>query len=114
MDHRRGERWTLDLPIPVSTGPDSSLRPGHLVDVSRDGAGLRLEGWYPAIGKPVELWLPARAAPARALVVRADDGMVGLLWITVSPQLQGLLDQARRGAPPPSTRRRPAAAAHRR
>jgi hypothetical protein len=101
MDHRIGQRWRSDLPVRIAVGHGAESQPGRLVDLSRNGARVRLEGAKTQPGKALQVRFSGVAASARALIVHARDGQAGLLWIERPPWLEHLVAAVRRHPPLP-------------
>jgi hypothetical protein len=108
MEHRWGERVSVDIPIKLTARPFAG-RPGRLVDVSMSGAFVMA----PLDARPlsrihVVIELPARfrrATPVLSAYIarRAADGF-GIEWCEFGPQ--PIVELIREAGPP---RSRPAA-----
>jgi len=112
MNHRRGQRWRIELAIRIGVGETLTPHNAWLLDLSYHGARVRLHCNGVKAGEPIAVWLPKRAQPIRALVVHCHDDTLGLLWMEHSSRVEHLLTrimpQPEAGEAQPGTRDTPA------
>jgi hypothetical protein len=100
MNHPIGQRWRSDLPVEIAAGDGSASRPGRLLDLSRNGTGIRLDGRCVQRGETLEVCFSGVAA-ACALVLHARNAQTGLLWTQRPPWLEAPVQAVRRNPPVP-------------
>jgi hypothetical protein len=89
MEHRWGERVTIDLPVRVTTHP-FAVRPGKLTNLSVSGAQIRADFELRVLSRIyVTIDLPQRskheAPTVAAFVARKCKDGVGVEWCEFSP-----------------------------
>jgi hypothetical protein len=92
MEHRRGQRWQIELPIRIRHQDVFAPLQALLLELSSHGARIRLFDWDTSPGEVIGVWLPDRCIPLQALVVHTGEWGAGLLWIDREAWLEYLLN----------------------
>ena len=82
MEHRWGERLTVDVPVKLRCGRSPVLA-ANLCDLSISGALVATDGTLPLAAR-IEVELAG--SDVAAWVVRRDPGRVALEWCELAPQ----------------------------
>jgi hypothetical protein len=82
MEHRWGERMTVDVPVKVRCGHSPEIA-ANLCDLSISGALVATDARLPLASR-IEVELAGTGVPA--WVVRRDPGRVALEWCELAPR----------------------------
>jgi PilZ domain-containing protein len=88
MEHRWGERISLDIGVRIGAQP-FAVGTGRLLDLSMSGANLKIRGDLRVLSRiQVALMLPSRRATPliSAYVTRRHRDGVGIEWCEFAPQ----------------------------
>jgi hypothetical protein len=90
MEHRWGERFSVDLPVRIAARPFAA-RAGRLVDLSLSGGGVQTGFELRVLSRvQIALVLPQGFAPATpmisAYVARSYPGGIGVEWCEFAPR----------------------------
>jgi hypothetical protein len=90
MEHRWGERMTIDVPVKMRSAGSRSCIAGNLCDLSISGALVAIAAPLPLAAR-VEVELAGVGVPA--WVVREEPGRVAVEWCELAPRAVLQLEQ---------------------
>jgi hypothetical protein len=91
MEHRWGERFTVDLPVRLRSG-HRLIGAGRLRNLSISGALVQTELRLTALAPiDVEVRVGSSREMLEAFVTRQDEGALGIEWLEVGPAVVALV-----------------------